>query len=76
MSNSSSNLALVLELIKHAREHGITEVTYGDLKVRFSAQAQQTGTGPVGFSQGQLYTQPVGPAPLTWGATLHVPDEE
>lgn len=68
MQSSSSDLAMVLELIKQAKAHGITEVTYGDLKVRFSPQAAESGSGPV--------TQRGMPAPLTWGTTLKTPEEK
>lgn len=67
MANSSSDLALVLELIKQAKAHGISEVTYGDLKVRFSPQAAESGSGPV--------TQRGMPAPLTWGTKLQTEDK-
>ena len=68
MPSSSTDLALVLELIKQAKSHGITEVTYGDLKVRFSPAALESGSGPV--------TQRGMPAPLTWGTSLKTPEEK
>lgn len=62
--HSKSDLPLVLELIKHAREHGITEIQFGELRVKISSRAQETGSGPVSVSNSPK------PAPLTWGSTL------
>ncbi len=61
MTDSRTDMQLVLELLKQAKALGIAEVSYGDLKVRFSPAAQ-SGSGPV--------EQRGMPAPLTWGTNI------
>ncbi len=41
----------VLQLLQYAKQYGITELHYRDLKIRLSHRAQQDGAGPVQISK-------------------------
>lgn len=68
-SINPDEMKFVLELISQARAHGIIEVQYKELRLRLSAQAQQTGNGAVYTSN-----MPNGTLSSPWTTAIKIPE--
>jgi hypothetical protein len=68
---SPEELQLITALINSARLQGITEISYKDLKVRFSPNAQAGEAGPVNFQR----TQVAPSNSMTWNSNIALPKE-
>lgn len=73
MTNSSlspDEVQFVLALVREAKANGITEVSYKDLKLKISAKAQETGSGPVTFGHAPAPSA----SPHKWTTSIPVPE--
>lgn len=76
MTNSSlspDEVQFVLALVREAKANGITEVSYKDLKLKISAKAQETGSGPVTFGTQNTHTIPAHTA-HKWTTSIPFPE--